>query len=147
LQIIETAGHHDLFKDLKLIKDSPLWNLRESLEDHPYGDSNQSTPITKAKKKGLDNQIRLKYEYLGQVNGKTAIRDGFGKCIYDNKIMYEGSWAGGVFSGRGRLLDIRNAKRQITLDGVWYNKSTNFKGGITVQGQIFDHQIDIRFHL
>jgi len=74
----------------------------------------------------------LKYEYLGQVNGKTHIREGFGKCIYDNKIMYEGNWTGGVFGGRGRLLDIRNENRQIILDGEWYNKSTNFKGAITV---------------
>lgn len=101
-----------MFKDLKLIKNSPLFNLRESLEDHPYGESNQNGgPISKSKKKGLDNQIRLKYEYLGQVNGKTHIREGFGKCIYDNKIMYEGGWIGGVFGGRGRLIDIRKNNR------------------------------------
>lgn len=100
-----------MFKDLNLIKNSPLYNLRESIEDHPYGHSDQTGPIVKAKKKGLDNQIRLRYQYLGQVNGNTHIREGFGKCVYDNKIMYEGSWTGGVYGGRGRLLDIRNDKR------------------------------------
>ena len=105
---MNASGTYELFKEL-LISHPELKSLFDSLDFHDYGPSflDNYAKLVYKQKEGKDKNLNLNYSYAGQINPKTNKREGRGKCIYENGIVYEGIWNNDVFFGKGRLLDVR----------------------------------------
>ncbi len=76
---------------------------------------------------------KIKGDYEGDVNNKD-LPHGKGKCIFEDGLLYEGSWVNGEREGKGKM----TFPNHDYYEGEWKNDAPNGKGKHYLAGEYYE---------
>ena len=72
-------------------------------------------------------------DYDGEVNNQD-LPHGKGKCIFEDGLLYEGSWVNGKREGKGKM----TLPNHDYYEGEWKNDAPNGKGKHYIGGEYYE---------